>query len=242
MEVLIVGLDCATEAASVGAALGDWRAGAVTVRQFTLCGTRPPVAVVSDWLSRCDRPALLALDAPLATALAQHQAGGELEPEANAMFRRRTDRFIYERLGKTPLDVGADRIAHTAHAALRLLAELRPVLESPISLAWSREHLAGVQAIEVYPAATLISHRIRASGYKKPPNVAERREIIVALRTHLRLPVDVLPLESNADVLDAVVCLPAAKDFLEGRAVPPEDYVLAEREGWIWAAQAGADG
>src|SRR5437016_7332440 len=46
------------------------------------------------------------------------------------MFRRVTDDVIYERLGKRPLDVGADRIARTAHAALRFLEELRGFLGS----------------------------------------------------------------------------------------------------------------
>jgi hypothetical protein len=42
-------------------------------------------------------------------------------------------------------------------------------------------------------------------------------------------------LESNADTLDAAVCVLAAKDFLEGRACQPVDLDLAVREGWIWA-------
>ena len=39
---------------------------------------------------------------------------------------------------------------------------------------------------------------------------------------------------SNADALDAVVCLLAAMDFLGGYALPPDDRDRAEREGWIW--------
>lgn len=41
---------------------------------------------------------------------------------------------------------------------------------------------------------------------------------------------------SNADALDAVVCLWAARDFLEGRAMQPVDAELARAEGWIWCA------
>ena len=37
----------------------------------------------------------------------------------------KADRFIQQRTGKTPLDVGADRIACTAHAAFRIIGELR---------------------------------------------------------------------------------------------------------------------
>jgi hypothetical protein len=35
-------------------------------------------------------------------------------------------------------------------------------------------------------------------------------------------------------VLDAVVCLVAARDFLRNEAMPPTDRAPAEAEGWIW--------
>ena len=89
-------------------------------------------------------------------------------------------------------------------------------------------------AIEVYPAATLLAHGVRASGYKQPSQVAERREILSALVGTLEMKTEVSLLETSADALDAVVCLLAAKDFLDGRAVGPLDQPLAEIEGWIW--------
>ena len=152
------------------------------------------------------------------------------------MFRRGTDRFVQKAARKTPLDVGADRIARTAHAALKFLGELRRILNSRVPLAWSPRKLPDVSAIEVYPAATLFARGIRSVGYKKPQNVAVRKEIIEALRAHLSLPTDVATLEGNADALDAVVCLLAAKDFLETRAMPPPDRGSAVREGWIWVS------
>ena len=151
------------------------------------------------------------------------------------MFRRMTDRAIHKNVGKTPLDVGADRIARTAHAALRFLGELRKALSCPVPLAWSANTLEGIAAIEVYPAATLSAHGIRSTGYKKPEHVAERREILDALRTHLALPDNIGLLEEDADALDAVVCLLAAKDFIEGQSVSPHDAQRAEQEGWIWS-------
>jgi predicted nuclease with RNAse H fold len=96
--------------------------------------------------------------------------------------------------------------------------------------------LDGIAAIEVYPAATLTAHGCRASGYKRPQDVAERREIIELLRAWMKMPTDVSQLENSADALDAVVCLLAARDFLQGRAVPPPEQRLAEHEGWIWSA------
>ena len=127
-------------------------------------------------------------------------------------------------------------IARTAHAALRLLADLRKETGQAIPLAWSPEETpTGVTAIEVYPAATWTAHGLRASGYKEQSQVAERNDILRGLAAQLELPeeLNAPPLES-ADVLDAVVCLVAAQDFVRGHALPPEDPATAEREGWIW--------
>ncbi len=152
------------------------------------------------------------------------------------MFRRATDRFIRKIVGKTPLDVGADRIARTAHAALGVLDGVRKQLKSPVPLAWSPESLAELATIEVYPAATLIAHGFRSKGYKAPKHVAERREIIAGLKMTIAMRCDFSLLERSADALDAAICLLAAKDFLDGPAIAPPKRDLAEREGWIWAA------
>jgi hypothetical protein len=48
--------------------------------------------------------------------LTNHRAGQSIEVSPNEFLRRETDRSIHRRLGKRLLDVGADRIARTAHA------------------------------------------------------------------------------------------------------------------------------
>ena len=74
-----------------------------------------------------------------------------------------------------------------------------------------------------------------SSGYKKRNQIPERKEIIECLQSIGEHPPDVLQkMETSADVLDAVVCLLAARDFLLGEAMPPIDRNLAEIEGWIW--------
>ena len=88
----------------------------------------------------------------------------------------------------------------------------------------------------MYPAATLVAHGFRSSGYKKPKQVNKREEITSRLAGVLTLPADTSQMTRNADVLDAVVCLLAAKDFLDGRAMEPVDASLALQEGWIWTA------
>jgi len=240
MTIHIIGVDCATENSKVGVARGSLDRGVARIDEVVVCDKdRSAADYIASWISSTD-PVLLALDAPLGwpqplgVSLANHRAGDELFVAPNDIFRRATDRFTQRTLGKTPLDVGADRIARTAHAALRVLGELRRRLGQPIPLAWSPELTAGISAIEVYPAATLGVWGIRASRYKNPDQVDERREVIAALRPHFVLPADVTVLEHNADALDAAVCLLCAKDFLLGHASPPDDPSVAAVEGWIW--------
>jgi hypothetical protein len=183
-----------------------------------------------------------AIDAPLgwpkqlAETLNDHRAGMPIETPANAMFRRTTDLFIQHKLKKTPLDVGADRIARTAYAALAILGTLRVELGISIPLAWTPGDVSPVAAIEVYPAATLVAHRIRSSGYKKHDQIEQRREIVEALRTKLRIGESVPDLTRSADLVDAAACVLAGADYVSGRAMNPRIAPFADREGWIWTA------
>lgn len=241
-RVRIIGIDCATDDAKVGVAWATASPMGVRVMDASVCSRAESVL---DRVVRCageaEEPLLIAIDAPLGwprpmgEALAGHRAGAELPVSPNDLFRRATDRHIQRRLGKTPLDVGADRIARTAHAALRLLGGLRIRLAHEIPLAWCSSLTEAVSAIEVYPAATLTCLGLRSRSYKKQDQVAERREIVSAVSREIALELDTGVLEANADALDAVVCVLAAARFLDGTAFPPEDREVAEIEGWIWA-------
>lgn len=202
----------------------------------------------------CDsEPALLALDAPLGwpismgAALIGHSAGSLPSAAADCMFQRQTDRLIQEQLGKKPLDVGADRIARTAHSALRHLDQIRESLDRAVPLAWNPARITGAQVIEVYPAATLLAH-----GFSKTTDASykgtgsEHRKAREKLTTKLAKNEDLrgiagdvrLRMEETDHALDAVVCCLAAVNFLRGDAMPPEpDQVpLAKKEGWIWVS------
>ncbi len=237
--VTLIGVDCATDPARVGLARGTYAAGRAVVTEVRM-GTAavPPADVVAGWAAEANGPVLLALDAPLGwpaplgDTLAAHRAGAPVAAEAHALFRRATDLEVKARLGKQPLDVGADRIARTAHAALRLLADLRRRLGAEIPLVWELP-LAGIGAVEVYPAATLRAYGIDATGYKAPDGLAARERVIANLREVLDLPEAPL-LRTSADALDAAVCVLAAADVLRGTARGPVDRALAKREGWIW--------
>jgi len=233
----IIGIDCATDPRKVGIASLD-RGGEASLVVHVPSRDRIPHQIVSDLLEAGHRT-LIALDAPLgwpaglARALAKHSAGRPIEVPANLLFRRLTDRFVKERLGKQPLDVGADRIARTAHAALLLLGG---VSADPIGLAWSPDFEERVAAIEVYPAATLIAHGLPSDRYKKPEQRDVRARIASELAKRIPLPSDERVLLDSADALDAAICVLAAIDFLDGRALQPPEPDVARKEGWIWVA------
>jgi len=240
----IVGVDYATQDAKVGLALGVVSEGDLEIQDAKLCRReRPPASVIASWLGDRQSAALIAIDAPLgwpkplAECLIKHNASAAIEATPDAMFRRETDLFIQRELKKTPLDVGADRIARTAHAALRLLDELRRKLGLPIPLAWKLADISPIAVIEVYPAATLVAHGIRCTGYKKPGQAKQRREIMDALRTKMTIQDCVPDLSASGHLVDAVVCVLAGADFILQRAMSPEDQRLAEHEGWIWASR-----
>ena len=186
-------------------------------------------------------PTLIALDAPLgwpralSEVLPAHCAGRDPRFTANEMFRRRTDDVVKEKLNKRPLDVGADKIARAAHAALQFLDSLREATGLALPLAWSPGYATGVSAIEVYPAATLIAYGLPSRGYKKSEN--ERRKLVDGLA-------GIVELDEAArngmvacdDLLDAAVCVIAGVDFADSSVVEPtsEELELAKHEGWIW--------
>lgn len=234
----VIGIDCATVPANVGLARarhedGGWR----LTDALVASPARPPAAVVADWL-RDDPHVLLALDAPLGwpatlgPTLAPHRAGDPIAAPIETLFNRVTDRALQARTGKRPLEVGADRIARTAWAALDLLARLRAATGRPIPLAWAPDGIDLPAAIEVYPAGTLITHGLPSRGYKDPAS-APRAAIGAWLGARLDLAGLDLTMESG-HALDAVLCVAAGLDFLAGAALGPDDPEVARREGWIW--------
>ncbi len=241
MTIRVIGLDCATVDNRIGVALGEVVDDAVRVSEARCCRAgETAVAVVTRWLKLGGATqTLLAIDAPLgwprelSSSLLDHRAGKHILTEPNAMFRRETDRVVHRELKKLPLDVGADRIARTAHFALEILRQVRSDVQADIPLAWSPS-FSGIAAIEVYPAATLLARRLPAKRYKKPSQTLERARILAELRAYVALPADHGFMLESADALDAAVCVVAGADFLRGKCWPPVDVARAQQEGWIW--------
>jgi predicted RNase H-like nuclease len=228
--IALLGIDCATNPKKTGLALGELRGKVVHILRCAT-GTRDdtPAAIAGKWLDDYEE-ALIALDAPLGwpqklgVCLSTHRAGLPVQAEANQLFRRMTDVAIKERLGKQPLEVGANLIARTAVAALMLLDQIRRSTGRRIPLAWAPKETERWRAIEVYPAATRIGHGAPDIGGS-----------LVGLDELLDYSAVSPALAQSDDAIDAAVCTLAAADFLSGRAAPPLDHDTASVEGWIWA-------
>ena len=224
--ITIIGVDCATKPGRVGIARGRAESDALVIEEVVLGSKeRDPASVAADWLAGRER-VLLALDAPLGwpqalgPALSQHRAGAPIAASADRLFRRETDEEIRRRLGKAPLEVGANLIARTARAALELLDAIRRESGHDIPLVWEPQ-FDGVGAIEVYPAATL-----KARGLKNSDRCLNELSAEFALAG---------PIPDSAHARDAVLCVLGGFDFVSEKCGPPADRGLAEREGWIWA-------
>jgi hypothetical protein len=248
--VTVIGLDCAVDPRRRGVARAAWDGRHVTVDHLARGDRCDLTALVGAALAH--GPVLLALDAPLGwpaalgPALADHRAGAPLRSPADDLFRRHTDRVVARRLGKTPLDVGADRIARTARAALGELDQLARGLgrRRPIPLLWQPTRPPRLAAVEVYPAGLLVAANCPVrSGYKPAAAHRSRAAILAHLAGDLVLDPPVASLaQAHADLLDAALCALAGADVLAGRCPAPggaRERATARREGWIWVREAG---
>lgn len=237
----IIGVDCAAQYKNVGVAVAvDGDVQSVFVKE------KAPIDRIVEWVNPSN-PILVTIDAPLGwpapmkSELIDHRPGDPIDTEPNALFRRRTDLFVHEALGITPLDVGADRIARTAHSALQIISELRSQLGHSLPLLWHIPSGNASGVIEVYPAATLKAHGLPSRRYKSRNGSRKTRaEIVGGLTERLSLSIDTEVLLSNDDALDAVVCILAGLDFLEESVyAPAESRNVVEQEGWIWFRASG---
>ena len=241
----VIGIDASARTSKVGLARGHELDGELVLTEVTTGRSVTSVpGVIADWIQ--GEPALIAIDAPLGwpralgESLSRHWAGRPLSVGADSLFRRMTDEFVRERLGKKALDVGADKIARTAHAALELIADVQNLIGREIPLAWDSDSRLPA-CVEVYPAASLIARGLKDTGYKDmgaKKQVGAREQLVAMLGTHWRLAIDPALLVSSDDALDAAVCALEAAMFLRGGCVAPRpvDEDSVRREGWIWFA------
>jgi len=243
MGIAIIGVDCATISSNVGISLADIDTEVIRLLDVSIgMRDRAPADQILQWIQG-RQSVLLALDAPLGWPVAlsrqlyRHVAGSSIGHSPDRLFRRETDRYVEEVIGKRPLEVGADRIARTTVAALNLLADLGQRLGKQIPLAWSHVELPILSAIEVYPAATLRSRSLKSEGYKDKKGLDIRKGLFEAIAGELRTELDPMDIVANDNVFDAVLCALAGIDFVRGRAIEPPDRETATKEGWIWFAR-----
>lgn len=143
---------------------------------------------------------------------------------------RKTDRYVQERTGLTPLSVSADRIGHVALRCAALLARL-----ARFDVDCARDGSGRVA--EVYPAAALHRWGLTHRGYKRTANAVPRGQLVDTLSEHSWLILGgAEPLcRRSDDVLDAVLsALVARAVALACTERPPADLAPAGRtEGWI---------
>jgi hypothetical protein len=234
----IIGLDCAANHKNIGLVKAQFENGNVKVTDAKV-GLKDIQPLLSSWVQQ--GPCILCVDAPLgwpkpmATLLNNHSAGEALHDNGNTFFRRETDLSIKRIYNKNPLDVGADRIARVALSALMIIAKLRQNV-GPLPLLWSPEELTSSGIIEVYPAATIISHGLNGTGYKgkDQDKVDARRKLFDTLSSNINVEASLDYLIENEDAFDAFVCVLAGVDFIKGRSVSPSSIEIARQEGWIW--------
>jgi hypothetical protein len=214
------------------------------------------VGTIAGWSRSADQVVICA-DSPLGwpvglgMTLASHRAGAAVPLGAEALFRRHTDRDIRRRVGKTPLDVGADRIARTALTVLNVLSavgESLPVDHLPV-IALETTSVSAVRSapsvivLETYPAGWFASEGIVTRGYRPPAGEGHRRALLSEAReafsrsgASISSEIDDEAFVKRADDLDALICVFAGVDALRGLAPGPPDDIRADVavEGWIW--------
>jgi hypothetical protein len=248
----ILGYDCAVQDKNSGLARGRVETtphGTSLWLEESVAGKDEPVIeVLLRWLDLAE-PVVLAIDAPLGwpaalgDLLAGHQAGAPLDSEADRLFRRETDRVVRRLVGRQTLDVGADRIARTAHRALDVLSALRERSGRSLTVAVTGADAAAFgdvaptatdAVIEAYPAGWLEATSRRTPGYRS--DAALRRRLFDSMWAG-RSACSEEAVCRNPHVFDATLCLCVGHSFMRGACVPPEEEEVSEslvrREGWI---------
>lgn len=170
----IIGIDCAADPENIGVAYARHCRTQLEVQSVRFgatkkSGTRTErLQRLADEISGeidSNTLTLVAMDAPLGwptemgDILGRHSAGSSCgfpaDADADRFFRRQTDLFVECRTKKSPIEVGADRIARATHTSLRLLGMIRERHQCVMAhepLTSTDSATPTVWVIEVYPA------------------------------------------------------------------------------------------
>jgi predicted nuclease with RNAse H fold len=233
--MLTAGVDLSSQDANTAMCAIEWSGGRATVASLK---SRVADHDIVELMGTVDK---VGVDVPFGwpvafvAAVSQHSRDGSWpigydHADNRALRFRRTDLWVHEKLGMTPLSVSCDRIALPAMRAAAFL-----------SRAPGRGALDGSGlVVEVYPAAALKRWGFSWRKYKRDEN-AKAREVLLAelldrSSTWLRVGGDLVAhCAASDDAFDAVIAALVARAAMTGltEPVPDEDRLLAQREGWI---------
>lgn len=245
--MVTAGVDLAAQESGTAVASIRWSGAQATVEVLELgVGDDRIIAAVAEaGLSGIDCP--FGWPEPFVDFLVRHRSGNAYAPEGvtgadwrRTLAYRATDRAVREAVGRWPLSVSADRIAHPAMRCANLLARLadRGV---PVDRA------GGGAVVEVYPAASLHRWGLAARSYKGRGNGVALGGLVDAL-LQVAPWLDLGPHESlcrrSDDATDAVVAALTARAAHLGltRGPADEDAKAARTEGWIMLPDEGSLG
>ena len=254
MLTCIIGVDCAAQPGKTGIAFG-WRDQDYLFFDSLLLPHRLTFQQIADriaeYAKKGDR-VLLAFDAPLgwprslSEELWNHHAGDRIKGDPDELFSRMTDRFVRDKTGIRPLEVGANLIARTSRSALELLALVVEKLEIgfvPVVAGTGRSGL--IEVVEVFPKLQLWALGLTTDGYKGTGDKEKesREKLVMDLirhkeTGHVHFEGVEIGMILDDNLLDAALCVLAGYDFLGGNCFPcpPKEEILdqAFKEGWIW--------
>jgi hypothetical protein len=252
--MFIIGVDSSSQEEHTGLAFGSIDKGIISIDRVCMGVQDSIVDELAHMILEKSSPILIAIDSPLGwpavlgAQISRHMAGVPLRGDSKTLFYRHTDLIVKSEIGKLPLSVAADKIALVAKATLDHIHELRKKTKMRIPIATTQGEIDETSIIEVYPAATLKQHGYPYSKYKTPKNIALRREMVKQLGTQINLGSVKNYLIKNDNLVDAVICILAASDFISRTCISPEDYsikdkthdypTMARKEGWIWVKRS----
>ncbi len=234
--MITAGVDLAGQPERTAVATIKWTAGRAVVEDVA----RPADdKVILQAVKRADKTGIdcpFGWPAAFVSFVTSHHAGHVSicadEPGSRRnLTMRRTDVFVHEQLGPTPLSVSADRIAHVALRCAVLLTKLEAA-RGPVDRSGSGP------VAEVYPAASLRSWGLDHHGYKQQTKTDALGRLVDHLLNEapwLDCTTHEQALRRSHDIFDAVIAAMTARAAALGQTLPPaeDELAAAGAEGWI---------
>lgn len=237
-RMLTAGIDLAAEDSSTAVAWIRWTAKGGMLENLIVGADDTELLHTVSTADKVGIDCPLGWPVPFVDFLVSHHRG-ELAVAADLSGRawrrslvwRRTDKVTHTLIGRPPLTVAADRIAHMAMRCAALQARLAEDGQ--------RVDRTGTGTlVEVYPAASLKKWGLPYRGYKGSRNGTALGELVDKLITAapwLHLGAFERECRSTDHAIDAVVAALTARAAAVGQATRPgpADLATAAVEGWI---------